>query len=378
MIRLRPGRSLVAAAIALGLIAAPAGPASADSIRDRQWHLTALDVADAQRISTGAGVTVALVDSGVKAEHRDLRAAILPGFDATGDGRGDGRDDPVGHGTEMAGIIAGRGHGGGSGILGIAPGAKIFPAGAAIDGPSNGADIARAIDQATKSGAKVMNLSFARPAGQNIREAIQRARAADIVVVAGSGNTDRPAADRFPALYPEVLSVGAVDRDGKLSKISVTNEGVDIVAPGQDIATTGIFSSGYSIGTGTSPATAMVSGAAALIRSKYPDLSAADVIHRLTATATDAGPKGRDDSYGFGRLNLVKALTAEVGPAPAESAAAPAASAGATAAAPVPDDDPQALPLRKVLPIVLAVGAGLIVLAIGIVVIVLMIRRQRT
>ncbi|GLY95978.1 S8 family serine peptidase [Actinoplanes sp. NBRC 103695] len=379
MIRSRSNRLLAAAAIALAVTAVPAAPASADSVRDKQWHLKALDIAEAHRISTGAGVTVGLIDSGVDAKHRDLRSALLPGIDTNPLGSADGLEDRDGHGTEMAGIIAGRGHGGDNGVLGIAPSAKVLSIGAPTEGLSDGTGIVKAIDYAVEHGVKVINMSFVRPSSASLQEAIRRARAADIVLVGGSGNKGEAAKGAYPALYPEVLSVGAIGRDGNVADFSVANEGVDIVAPGVDIVSTGITKSGYSLSRGTSQATAVVSGAAALIRAKYPDLSAADVIHRLTATATDAGPEGRDDSYGFGRLNLVKALTDDVGPAPADSAAAPTGSADEPVqAAPPGDSDPSdTVRLREVVPIVLGVLAALLVLAIGAVIIVVMIRRQR-
>lgn len=376
--RLRPARLLAVTAICLAVIAIPAAPASADGVRDDQWHLVALDIADAHKITTGKGIAVGLIDTGVDAKHRDLRSAVLPGADKTPGSTGDGREDFDGHGTRMAGLIAGRGHSGGSGALGIAPGAEILPISISLNTLSDATATIAALDYAVRQGAKVINMSFTSPSSPQLQDAIRRARAADVVLVAGAGNKDQVGDGAFPALYKEVLSVGAVDRKGSIADVSVANEGVDIVAPGVDITTTSTTASGYSIATGTSDATAIVSGAAALIRAKYPDLSAADVIHRLTATARDAGPEGRDDSYGYGRLDLVKALTADVGPAPDDSAA-PAASSGETAQAapPVDSDGSDGVQLREIAPLILAVIAGLVVLAIGAVVLVVMIRRQR-
>jgi subtilisin family serine protease len=110
--------------------------------------------------------------------------------------------------------------------------------------------------------------------------------------------------------------------------LSVTGEAVAIAAPGVDIYSTST-NNNYSKGSGTSAATAIVAGAAALVRSKYPELSAHEVVHRLTATATDKGTPGRDEQYGYGVLNLVAALTADVPPLSA-SAAPPATSPAAT------------------------------------------------
>nr|BFE76293.1 hypothetical protein GCM10020092_095940 [Actinoplanes digitatis] len=99
--------------------------AHADQYRDQQWYLKSLRVQEAHRSTKGAGITVAVIDSGVWAAHPDLKGAVLPGFDVLG--KGDGRDDLEGHGTQMAGVIASRGRSGGNGVLGIAPAAKILP-----------------------------------------------------------------------------------------------------------------------------------------------------------------------------------------------------------------------------------------------------------
>ena len=323
-------RAFGAGAAAVAMVAVSAGPAAADSNRDRQWYLSTLEVAKAQRISTGAGVTVAVIDTGVAAKHRDLAGAVLPGEDLyiykAGDGTG--RTDLDGHGTGMAGVIAGRGHGHGDGILGLAPKAKILPIRVVNNSFIMSGEIAKAIDYAVAHHAGVVNMSFVMGADTPVLDAIKKAQAADIVLVAGAGNRDAPGGGRYPGAYPEVLTVGAVGRNGKIASLSVTGPQVDLVAPGVGIASTGINASGYTLGTGTSDATAIVSGAAALIRAKYPELTAAEVVHRLTATATDAGPKGRDDTYGYGRLNLVKALTADVPAAttaPSHEVAAPSA-----------------------------------------------------
>ena len=115
-----------------------------------------------------------------------------------------------------------------------------------------------------------------------------------------------------------MIAVGGIDRQGNHADISVTGPEIDVVAPAVDIYSTGI-NKGYRVGTGTSDATAIVAGAAALIRSKYPNLPAQEVAHRLTATAVDKGPPGRDDQYGYGVIDLVAALTADVPPLGFES-----------------------------------------------------------
>lgn len=326
-------RRRVGAAAALGtltLLVYPP-PALADSTRDRQWHLAALDVADAQKISKGAGVTVAVIDTGVNANHRDLMGNVLAGADFVANDT-KGWVDTNGHGTAMAGLIAGHGHGPGnaSGALGIAPAAKIFPIRAldAADRPSR--DIPKAIDKAVSQGVGIISMSFVTTNSDDLDRALENAAEADVVLVAGSGNRPENVLLQYPAKYPRVVAVGATGRNGELSRVTVTGKELAITAPGDDIATTS-NTGAYVEADGTSNATAIVAGAAALVRARFPGLSASEVVRRLTATATDKGAPGRDSDYGFGELNLVAALTADVPPASAPasgSVTAPATSDG--------------------------------------------------
>lgn len=366
----RPVRAIAVAVLASAVVALSCTPAFADGIRNQQWYLSDLDVAQAHRITEGEGVTVALIDSGVNAGHQDLKGAILVGTNVeTGDG-GDGRDDGDGHGTEMAGIIAGRGHGSGDGVLGIAPQAKILPIAAPTNSLTSSRFMTAAIDFAIAHHAGVINMSFAFPKGDDaMHAAIQKAAAANIVLVAGTGNKGKSGG--YPARYPEVLAVGAYSRDGDIAPFSIGGPQVDIAAPGVDIVTTSNRSADdYFDGGGTSPATAIVSGAAALLRAKYPSLSAAEIVHRLTATAIDAGPKGRDDSYGFGRLDIVKALTASVPPLSSSVEPTEGATGGTSAAG------PGDLPTAKSPVLLIGIGVGVVVL-LGLVLIVVLVARGR-
>lgn len=370
----RRARAIGAATLGVALAALPAAPALADSIRSQEWHLANLDIAAAHRITEGADVTVAVIDSGVNAGQQDLAGAVETGIDLNPGESGDGRRDLEGHGTEMAGIIAARGHGDNDGVLGIAPEAKILPI-SVPTGLTTSTSVAKAVDFAIDHHAGVINMSFGTGDDPTLHDAVGKALAADIVVVTAAGNDDKDNAD-YPGKYPEVLTVGASGRDGKLASFSTTGPQVDIVAPGVDIVTTGNRGADdYYKGDGTSEATAVVSGAAALLRAKFPDLSAAEIVHRLTATATDAGPKGRDDSYGYGRLNVVKALTADVAPLPtpgASSAVAGGATVGPTAAA-----DSSDLPAAKSPLLLVGIVVGLLVIVGLVVVLVLAGRRRR-
>jgi type VII secretion-associated serine protease mycosin len=346
-----------------GALLVPAGPARADNIRSGQWYLSFLNVAQAHHYSEGAGVTIGLIDSGVDATHPDLVGSVLPGTATFPNASGDGRTDVVGHGTRMAGLIAGHGHGpdGGLGVLGIAPKATILPV-RDSQGPI-GSGVIPGVEWAAEHGARVISISAGDPnADSGFRQVIENAITHDIVVVAAVGN--RPSTSvQYPAAYPGVVAVAGVDENGNHADFSVTGPGIVLAAPGANILTT-VTNHGYGISSGTSDSTAIVAGAAALIRSRYPNLSAAEVVHRLTATAIDKGPPGRDDVYGYGVLNLVGALTADVPPL----AASPTASDSSAAAG--------APPGRSTSRIWLFIALGGVAVAL-VAIVVVAVRRRR-
>nr|WP_308209407.1 type VII secretion-associated serine protease mycosin [Micromonospora sp. RHAY321] len=309
-------------------------------IRGDQWHLRYLNVAQAQTISQGDGIVVAVPDTGVD-PHPDLAGNLLAGVDVVGDGdsSGDGRQDLNSHGTSMAGLIAAHGRGGNAGALGIAPRAKILPIkSAAADNYGEPDDLAEAVEYAISNGAQVISISSGGASTPRLIQAVDTALTANIIVVAAAGNLHEGSGIAYPASDPRVIAVGGVDRAGQHAAVSVTGPQIDVVAPAVDIYSTS-YDGKYSKGTGTSSATAIVAGAAALIRSKYPYLPAQEVAHRLTATAVDKGPPGRDDEYGYGVIDLVAALTADVPPLGFESASAPAGGGPTTTAGARPGDD---------------------------------------
>jgi type VII secretion-associated serine protease mycosin len=305
--------AVIALFTAVGL-AVPA-PAQADAIRDRQWHLDYLDIAAAHKITRGEGVTVAVVDTGVDHQHLDLKGALLKGKSFAGD-RDDGWGDRDGHGTAMASLIAGRGHGPShrDGALGIAPKAKIMPVRVNRTGLADNRAIEQGIEWAADHGADIVSFAGGGPAEGNLREAVSHALEKGVVIVASAGNTasgDEQVA--WPAAAPGVVAVSGTDRDGEFTNASVTGLEVVLSAPAERIMGAGSGKRGrYFAGTGTSGSTAIVAGVAALMKSKYPDLDAANVINRLIATADDRGPDGRDEQYGYGIVDPVKALTADV------------------------------------------------------------------
>ncbi len=227
-------------------------------------------------------------------------------------GDGTGHVDKFGHGTEMASLIAGQGHGR-TGVLGIAPGAKILPAKVSELDRASSAAIGQGIAWAAQHGAEVINVSIGDAPSLELTSAVKTAADADAVIVAGSGNDSTNVIYGYPAAVPGVLAVGATDRSNRHADFSLTGPATQLCAPGVDIIAAEPTNKYVKI-SGTSPATAIVSGAAALVRAKFPKLSAQEVIHRLTATATDIGKPGRDDECGYGVLNIVKALTANVPP----------------------------------------------------------------
>ncbi|SBT68789.1 type VII secretion-associated serine protease mycosin [Micromonospora sediminicola] len=330
--------SLLTAALLLfgsaapGKQAAPGGPIDpATHIRADQWHLDYLDSGEANAVSTGAGVVVAVLDTGVD-PHPDLRTNLLRGVSAIPGDPGDGWSDENSHGTGMAGLIAAHGQAGNKGARGIAPAARILPIkSSGADNNGQPEDLARGIDIAIAQHADVISISSSGSSTPELVRSIKQALLANIIVVAAAGNRPEDAFVGYPAAEEGVIAVGGVDRTGAHASVSVSGPEIDVVAPAVDIYSTS-YGGKYSKGTGTSSATAIVAGAAALIRSKYPNLPAAEVAHRLTATAVDKGPPGRDDQYGYGVIDLVAALTADVPPlgfestgvtAPAPTAAAP-------------------------------------------------------
>jgi type VII secretion-associated serine protease mycosin len=288
-----------------------------DAVRDDQWQLKALRASDAWRISTGRGVTVAVVDSGVAANHPDLIGQVLPGLDLVSP-TGNGQQDAVGHGTTVAALIAGRGDDQ-RGVVGLAPDAKILPV-RVLDEKNQYSDartVAEGVRWAVDHGAKVINLSLGGSVGSEaLAEAIDYAFQRDVVVIACVGNVVSGQVNEvwYPAREPGVLAVGAVTRGAgnPLWRNSLIGQQTVLTAPGATI--TGAKGLGYWQVEGTSFAAPLVTAAAALLRSRWPEMSAANVVERLIRTARDLGAPGRDSSYGYGMVDPLAALTEPVAP----------------------------------------------------------------
>lgn len=375
------------AALAPAVTVAPAPARAADTVRGYQWYLDYLRIPDAHKITKGAGVVVAVVDGGVDANHPDLRGQVLPGHGTNAMAAADGRrddDKEKGHGTKMAGAIAGRG-GDAMHALGIAPAAKILPVsmGAKFDSQ----DVLLGVRWAADNGADVINLSLGdeEAASPELVDAINYALSKDAVVVASAGNTEQ--GDRqvtSPANIPGVVAVTGFDKRGGFFAGSVQGPEAVIAGPMDSIigpVPKVVSPNGYSLGSGTSSAAAIISGVVALIRSKYPKLDAPNVISRLIETARDAGPAGRDPQFGFGRVDPVAALTRSVPAVTANpllkgEAAGPTRAGGATRPG---DDDGPAVEFGVSNKTGAIVQAGLCigVPIIGLIVLLVVLRRRK-
>lgn len=301
-----------------------------DDVRQHEYWLTDYRIVDAWKQSTGSGVTVAVIDTGVDGTHPDLVDNVLEGYDASGEGSPNGWQglgvEPM-HGTEVASLIAGHGHnvsgipkiagqpGKPAGVIGVAPDAKILPI--SLNMVSNAEksideQIPAAVRYAVDHGAQVINLSIGSnkttwPKGWD--DAFAYAEEKGVVVVASAGNRGSGITQvGAPATIPGVLTVGGVDRQREASKGSSTQGiSIGVTAPSNDMIAAAPGNK-YMIWSGSSASAPLVSGLAALIKSKYPNLSAAQIIQRITESADDTGAAGRDPVYGFGIINPLMAL----------------------------------------------------------------------
>ncbi|WP_338027601.1 S8 family serine peptidase [Agromyces badenianii] len=312
----------VAAATLLAL--AGAAPAHADLVRDYEYWLGDYGFTTAWSTSRGKGVTVAIIDTGVNGNVTELRGAVVGGTDVSGLGTPDGQT-PVGedstHGTMVAGLLAGRGTGEGNGMIGTAPEASLLSISVAFGQEtgavkSNDDQIAEAVRWAVDNGADVINMSLTRNTPdwpESWDDAFMYAFEHDVVVVAAAGNRGSGTSQvGAPATIPGVLTVAGVDK-AKNASLDASSQGITIAvaAPSEDLV--GLLpDGGYVRWNGTSGAAPIVSGLVALIRAEYPELDAANVINRLIATADPNGQAVPSALYGYGLIDPVTALKANV------------------------------------------------------------------
>jgi len=305
-----------------------AAPAQADV--SSQWTLQYFKAAQVWDITKGSGSTVAVLDTGVSSVP-DTQPNLLPGadFGSGTSSTGNGQTDLESHGTAMAAVIAGTGT---AVTEGLAPAAKILPV---IINDTDFSDqpdqVAAAIQYAISQHVSVINLSQSILQNSAIAEAVQDALSDNIVVVASTGNTGKTSVD-YPAAYPGVVAVGAIDQSGAIWSDSNTGSRVTLAAPGINVPTEDLSGQAATT-TGTSASAAFVSATVALIRSAHPSWTVGQVIRDLIATADPAAGQTagqHSDQYGYGIVDPLKALQAA---APSETSNPLLASAGSTASA---------------------------------------------
>ncbi|MEK4326909.1 S8 family peptidase [Paenibacillus sp. FSL R7-0297] len=276
-----------------------------------QWNLPAIETELGWNLSKGSKeVVVAVVDTGVQADHPDLQGQLLAGYNAITNGGAP--DDDVGHGTHVSGIIGALTNNE-EGVAGISWYNKILPV-KALDNSGAGTtySVAEGIIWAADHGAKVINLSLGNYAdSQFLHDAIKYAYDRDVVIVSASGNdnTERPG---YPAAYEEVIAVAATNSTGERASFSNYGDYIDVAAPGESIAST-YPDNQYAALSGTSMASPHVAALAGLVRSLNPGLTNKEVTELLTSNAVDLGDAGHDKYFGWGQVDIYQTLQAAGG-----------------------------------------------------------------
>jgi len=265
-----------------------------------QYTLAKLHVGAAHRIAKGDKVLVAVIDSAIDTSHPELAGVIAGTFDAVSG------NEPHAHGTAIAGAIAAH-----SRLQGVAPAAQILGV-RAFGASGNGAEgttfnILKGLDWAASKGARIFNMSFAGPSDPTLARAMAAARQRGIVLIAAAGNAGAKSPPLFPAADPNVIAVSATDAEDRLFEASNRGNYIAVAAPGVDILLPAP-GGGYQVLSGTSFAAAHISGIAALILERRPDLKPEAVRSILMSAAKDIGPKGRDSQFGAGLADAYQSL----------------------------------------------------------------------
>ena len=269
-----------------------------------QYAVAKLGLQNAHRISTGKQIPVAIIDTAADFRHAefgetDTASINVTGFDAV----------PGSHGTAIAGILAA-----GSTLMGVSPDAHILSIQAfAFDKAGNPYStsfmIVRALDQAASAGARVINMSFAGPRDPVLIRSLDELTDRNMLMIAAAGNNGPSANPVYPGAHPDTIAVTAVDSAGRIFDGANQGDYVEIAAPGVAILAPAPDGK-YDMPTGTSMATAHISGVAALLLERQPDLTTAEFRAIVMSTAIDFGSEGTDPAYGAGLVDPVKALSA--------------------------------------------------------------------
>ncbi|MFJ5973731.1 S8 family serine peptidase [Streptomyces sp. NPDC093060] len=305
-------RAAGAAVGALAIVTVGLAPAAAASDeQSKEWYLGPMQAEQMWKVSTGKGVKVAVIDTGVNANTSSLKGQVLAdevpkavAYHAT--------DDYAGHGTSMAELIAGTGAGGG--VKGLAPGAKIVPYRVQLEGLKDGEEKEKtpeawqALKAAADTDAKIISMSFGGMTTDEDKAAVKYAASRGKLLIAAVGNNagdGKSGYIDYPAAYPYVIGVAAADKSAAVSKFSSFGNYVDLAAPGEGFPgwCDATFRSYCDDRNGTSPATAITSAAAALIWSAHPNWTVNQVVRSLIDTAGRKWPKGKPSKYaGYGMI----------------------------------------------------------------------------
>lgn len=278
---------------------------SKNEISAMQYAADRLHLVPAHALAEGRHINIAVIDSGVDIGHPELGGAVGASFDAVTKSSKISETDE--HGTSIAGIIAARKE-----LVGVAPGAELFAIRAFFKEKDSGPltttfILLRAIDWANDRKAGVFNLSFTGPKDPAIEEVLTKITSRGGIVVAAAGNDGPKAPAAFPAAYPNVIAVTAIDEIGRLYKKANRGKHIAVAAPGV-LVFAPVPEGGYDFQTGTSFASAHVSGLVALLLERDPSMKPAQIRALLSKTAEDMGPPGADSLYGAGLVDVLTAF----------------------------------------------------------------------
>ncbi len=294
---------------------------------DQQYVVNKLRLAEVHKIATGKDVMVAVIDSRIDDAHPELSKGIAEQFDGVGQ-----PDKPHTHGTGMAGAIVAQDR-----LMGVAPGARAlavhaFATGTQQSPQATTQSIVAGLEWALSKGARIINMSFAGPYDPILALALKKASEKGAILIAAVGNAGPKSPPLYPAADPHVIGVTAIDENDKLYQGSNIGKQVAVAAPGVDVMVPAPAGT-YQLTTGTSVAAAHVSGVAALLLERHPQVDANLILEVLTASATRLGTNKRDDKVGWGLIDPLAALSELDARLADVKVAAPAAAPAPTQAA---------------------------------------------